>query len=69
MRMMFWWVWSLVVVGVWVSQRSISRFSDKTVLENELTLFWGTVRMVLNIVMLVCLGVGAILFVQWARTF
>jgi hypothetical protein len=69
MRMMFWWVWPLVAIGAWVSQRSISWFSDKTVPENELTLFWGTVRMALIIVTLVCLGVSATLFVQWVRIF
>ena len=67
MQSTFWWVWLLSANCVWILQRLISELSDKTVPENELTLFWGAVRIVLITVMILCFALSLILFVVWVR--
>jgi hypothetical protein len=67
MQSTFWWVWLLSANCVWILQRLISERSDKTVPENELTLFWGAVRIVLITVMIFCFALSLILFMEWVR--
>lgn len=68
MQSTFWWVWLLAASCVWILQRFISGRSDKIVSENELTLFWGAVRIVLITVMVLCFALSLILFVEWLRS-
>ena len=58
-------VWLLAASCVWMLQRLISGRLEKTVPENDLTLFWGAVRTVLVVVMCVCSVVGVIKMVDW----
>lgn len=67
MQSTFWWVWLLSANCVWILQRLISARSDQTVPENELTLFWGAVRIALITVMILCFALSLILFVEWVR--
>ena len=67
MQSAFWWVWLLTAGCVWILQRLISGRSDKTVPENELTLSWGAVRIVLITVMIFCFALSLILFIEWVR--
>jgi len=67
MQSTFWWVWLLSANCVWILQRLISARSDQTVPENELTLFWGAIRIALITVMILCFALSLILFVEWVR--
>jgi hypothetical protein len=67
MQSTFWWVWLLAASCAWILQRLISVRSDKTASENELTLFWGAVRIVLITVIVLCFALSLILFVEWVR--
>ena len=67
MQSAFWWVWLLSANCVWILQRLIAERSDKTVPENELTLFWGAARIVLITMMILCFALSLILFLEWVR--
>ena len=67
MQSTFWWVWLLSANCVWILQRIISGHSEKTVPDNEMTLFWGAVRIVLITVMILCFALSLILFLEWVR--
>ena len=67
MQSTFWWVWLLSANCVWVLQRLIFERSDSTVPENELTLVWGAVRIVLITAMILCFVLSLVLFVEWVR--
>jgi hypothetical protein len=53
---------------VWILRRVISASSDNTEPENELTLVWGAIRILLTIAMMVCFAASAILFFNWVRS-